>query len=416
MYGGAAAGGKSDALLMAAFQHVDIPGYAALLLRRTYTDLILPNSLLDRAHAWLGPTAANWNGDSKTWEFPSGAKVTFGHLDSERDKYRYDGPEFQLIGFDEGTQFTETQYLHVGFGRRRRPASGPAHEIPLRTLMGTNPGGVGHAWVKQRFLIEGPSQGRIFVPARMEDNPFIDREAYEKSLMELDPVTRQQRRWGDWDAREEGKWFDRTMFIPALPAPPIGNRFVRFWDLAATEKTGSNDPDWTAGALMTRTDQDIYVLSDIAATRRNPGGVEEYIRATAEMDGPKVPIYIEQEPGASGKSLIAHFQKRILRGFRVMGVPATGKQQLRVAPFQGQCELGNVKIVEGDWNAAWLDEGEGYPTPKMHDDQIVAAAGAYTVLSGRFRDVTLRDDKDKGKDDDHPRPKSEMAGVLTQEF
>lgn len=398
---------------MAALQHIDIPGYAALLLRRTYTDLILADSLLDRAHQWMGGTAAVWNAEAKTFVFPSSATVTFGHLQSERDKYRYDSSAYHLIAFDEGTQFTETQYLHVGFGRRRRPKDGPASTIPLRTLMGSNPGGIGHAWVKQRFLVGGKAAGRIFVPALLEDNPFLDRDAYAESLMELDPVTRQQRRWGDWDAREEGKWFDRTMFVPALQSPPVGNRFVRFWDLAATEATDTNDPDWTAGALMTRTDDNIYVLSDMAATRRNPGGVEKYVRATAELDGPKVPVYIEQEPGASGKSLIAHYQKRVLKGFRVMGVPATGAQQLRVAPFQGQCELGNVRMVEGDWNEAWFDEGEHYPNPKVHDDRVVAAAGAYAVLSGRFRDVTLREPRDE---DERRKGRTEMAGILTQEF
>jgi hypothetical protein len=116
LYGGQPAGGKSDALLMGALQYADVPGYAALLLRRTYADLSLPGALMDRAHSWLGGTDARWHEQSKTWTFPSGATLNFGYLETENDKYRYRGPEFQFIGFDELTNFTETQYLFLFFG------------------------------------------------------------------------------------------------------------------------------------------------------------------------------------------------------------------------------------------------------------------------------------------------------------
>src|SRR5260370_40490935 len=101
LYGGAAGGGKSDALLMAALQYVDVPSYSALLLRRTYADLALPGAILDRAHSWLNGTGATWNDRDKRWTFPSGATLTFGYLDAEKDKYRYASAEFQYIGFDE---------------------------------------------------------------------------------------------------------------------------------------------------------------------------------------------------------------------------------------------------------------------------------------------------------------------------
>src|SRR5690349_23466030 len=84
-YGGAAGGGKSDALLMAALQYVDVPGYAAILFRRTYTDLALPGGLIDRAAEWLSPTDAHWSGTTATWTFPSGATLSFGYLKTEDD-------------------------------------------------------------------------------------------------------------------------------------------------------------------------------------------------------------------------------------------------------------------------------------------------------------------------------------------
>jgi hypothetical protein len=95
LYGGAAGGGKSDALLMAALQFTQVPGYAALILRRTYSALALPGGLLDRATEWLANTAARWSSDTKTWHFPAGASLSFGYLDAAADRYRYQSSEYQ---------------------------------------------------------------------------------------------------------------------------------------------------------------------------------------------------------------------------------------------------------------------------------------------------------------------------------
>ena len=187
LYGGSAGGGKSSALLMSALQHVHVPGYSAILFRRTYADFSLPGALIPRSHEWLQGTPARWNDRDKTWLFPSGASVTFGYLEHEIDKYRYQGAEFQFIGFDELTQFTETQYRYL-FSRLRRRRT---IDVPLKMRSSSNPGGIGHEWVRRRFIDEG-TKDRIFVPARLADNPYIDREEYERSLENLDPVTKQQ--------------------------------------------------------------------------------------------------------------------------------------------------------------------------------------------------------------------------------
>jgi predicted phage terminase large subunit-like protein len=195
LFGGAAGGGKSDALLMGALQFVDVPGYAAILFRRTYADLSLPSALMDRARGWLGGTSARWADKEKTWHFPSGATLTFGYLDTASDRYRYQSSEFQFIGFDELTQFPEVDYLFL-FSRLRRQADSP---VPLRMRAATNPGGVGHAWVKRRFLSDqGQRAGRAFVPASLSDNPHLDRAEYARALMNLDPFTRNQLLQGDW--------------------------------------------------------------------------------------------------------------------------------------------------------------------------------------------------------------------------
>jgi hypothetical protein len=198
MYGGAAGGGKSEALLMAALQFVEVPGYAAILFRRTYTDLAMAGALMDRALDQLGGTGAIWNSQEKVWTFPSGATLSFGYLDKENDRFRYQSSEFQFIGFDELTQFRERDYRFL-FSRLRRTVD---NQVPLRMRAGTNPGGTGHAWVKKRFDPEGrhpPQPNRKFVGARLEDNPYLNAEEYRRtSLSQLDSQTRKQYEGGDW--------------------------------------------------------------------------------------------------------------------------------------------------------------------------------------------------------------------------
>lgn len=215
LYGGAAGGGKSDALLMAALMYANTPGYAALLLRRTYTDLSLPGAIMDRSHQWLEGTSAHWNGTDKRWSFPSGATLTFGYLDSERDRYRYQGAEFQFIGLDELTQFSERAYRYM-ISRLRRCAG---VSVPLRVRGASNPGDIGHAWVKRRF-IDGDTDGTVFIPASLDDNPHLDREAYTESLNRLDAHTRKQLLQGVWEMDSGGlvyRFNENLNLIGSLP-------------------------------------------------------------------------------------------------------------------------------------------------------------------------------------------------------
>lgn len=380
LFGGAAGPGKSSGILMAALLPIATPRYAGLLLRRTYADLSLPGAIMDRAGDWWGGTDARWNDTTKTWTFPSSASVTFGYLQTERDKYRYQGSELQFIGFDELTQFTETMYRYL-LSRARR-AKGVS--VPPRIRSTSNPGGIGHAWVRARFVDPVTRGARVFVPAKLEDNPHLDTSEYERSLAELDPVTRQQLRSGDWDVRPAGGLFDRASFI-VLDEPPDPSAIiarVTRWDFAATEAPDDADIDATAGAEMCLTRDGLFVITDMEHGHWAPAAVEKRVRARAHANGPGVPVVIPQDPGQAGKAQVAHYQTNVLPGYPVEGVVETGSKLVRARPFSAAVSNGKVAVVRAPWNLALYDELEAFSgADGGRDDRVDAVAGAYQYLA-----------------------------------
>jgi predicted phage terminase large subunit-like protein len=372
LYGGAAFGAKSSALLMAALQYVDEPGYAALLLRRTYADLAKPGALMDRAYGWLRPTDARWVGSERRWLFPSGASLSFGYVERFADVYQYQSAEYQFIGFDELTQHEERCYTYLFSRLRRRRGV----RIPLRMRAASNPGGVGHEWVKARFVGEGAVA--TFVPSRLEDNPHVDIAAYRRSLAELDDVTRAQLEWGDWDVVPAGDVFSRAwfdgQFVDVVDVPMDAQR-IRYWDKAGTRGAGA----YTVGVRMARSRDGRYFFEDVVRGQWEAAEREPQIRATAEADGRSVTVWQEQEPGSGGKES-AQTTARNLVGFHVEWEPVTGDKATRARPFATQCKAHNVYIVRGPWNTTYLNELVAAPNgPYM--DQVDASSGAFNKLA-----------------------------------
>lgn len=369
---------------MAALQYVDVPGYAALLLRRHYTDLALPGALMDVAHGWLDTSEAHWNGADHMWTFPTSGRpstLSFGYLANVNDQYRYQSAQLQFVGFDELSQFRESQYRYL-FSRLRRPLGMP---VPLRMRGASNPGGTGHAWVKQRFLTEGLREGRPFLPSRLDDNPHLDRTAYMATLAYLDPLTRQQLLDGNWDAEVEGELFRREWF-PIVEHGPRDGRVVRYWDLAATApRPGATDPDWTVGGKVLCQRGQYWVL-DVRRIRTTPKGVDDLVAQTAKEDGKGVEIHIEQEGGASGKLVIDRFQRDVLPGYPVSGHPPSGDKVTRARPASSAAEAGNVLLVRGPWITPFLDELGLFPYGD-HDDQVDVLSGAVAVLTQEPRRI-----------------------------
>jgi predicted phage terminase large subunit-like protein len=379
LYGGAAGGGKSAALLADALMFVTEPNYNALILRKNYQQLTLPGALIDLSKQWLMQTDAKWNDTDKQWRFPSGATLNFGYLDSENDVYRYQGSAFHFIGFDELTQFTETKYLYL-FSRMRKNVDS---SFPLRFRAGSNPGGVGHEWVKERFIPEYDDNEQLirktalFVPAKLEDNPHVDQEAYERSLAKLDPITRAQLRYGNWDVASVGNYFKKEKFKIVDECPR--GLTVRFWDMAATKQKNNENPDYTVGVKMTIS-KGMFWVQDVVRGRWNPAELEDVVRKTAEQDGQNVRIFMEQEPGSSGKIAVDHYARNVLCGYSFTPVVSSGSKENRAKPFSAAVENGYVHLLKGAWNNRYINELIVFPQPEFHDDQVDGSSGAYNQL------------------------------------
>ncbi len=373
MYGGAAGGGKTDFLLMAALQYVDLPNYNALLIRRTFGQLQMADSILSRAHLWLRNTDAVWEAKDKRYTFPSGATLTFGYLHKEADKFRYDGPSFQFVGIDEMTQLLQSQALFLA-GRLRQGVGSP---IPLRFRGCTNPGNVGHLWCKQRYILT-QDPDRIFIPAKLEDNPHVDIASYEKSLNMLDPVTRMQRRHGDWDASIEGAMFKREWF-KFVDAVPLTGQTARGWDTAATQGAG----DFSAGVKVTAVPGTGWYITDVVHGQLSPKNLKDLLRNTAQLDGKKVTQVLEQEPGSSGK-IVAHDFRMLLAGYPVAIYPSTKNKVQRAMPFASQAEGGNIYILNEAWTNSYFDELCAFPAVEK-DDRVDATTQAFNHLTQNKR-------------------------------
>ena len=193
-----------------------------MILRTSLKDLELPGGLIPRSHAWISDKAT-WNGNKYLWTFPSGATIQFGYLSAPRDKYRYKSSEFQYIGFDELTDFTEEDYLFMFSRLRQRRDLG----VPEKVRSASNPGGPGHEWVKARFISkelekdfltgdlkdeykqcvsyeDGHEDWKITVPSKIRDNPAINAKRYSRQLMHLSPVMRERMMNGDWSVMPAG--------------------------------------------------------------------------------------------------------------------------------------------------------------------------------------------------------------------
>ena len=216
LYGGAAGGGKSDCALAEALRQVEIPHYRGLILRKTFPQL---SELIDRSGELYSSAfrGAKYNESKHVWTFPSGAKIYFGSMQHTRDRVNYQGKRYDFIDFDELTQFTFDEYSYL-FSRNR--PNGPGTRCYMRAQ--ANPGGIGHGWVKERFITPAPpmttiweavkirfpdgheeerKKARIFVPSTIFDNKILlqNDPDYITRLASMPEAEKQALLYGDWN-------------------------------------------------------------------------------------------------------------------------------------------------------------------------------------------------------------------------
>lgn len=217
LYGGAAGGGKSEALVIEALRQVELPFYRGIIFRKTYPQLeeIISKSLRYYKAVYPG---AKYNSTQHKWTFPSGAQIYFGSMPHRGDYLNYQGLSYEFIGFDELTHFEEAEYKYL-ISRNR--ANGPGARVYIRAT--ANPGGIGHAWVKDRFISaqkpgetyrysaeivtpEGETttveRTRVFIKSSVFDNQILMRNDpnYIGSLAMLPEAEKKALLYGDWDS------------------------------------------------------------------------------------------------------------------------------------------------------------------------------------------------------------------------
>lgn len=370
-FGGRAGGGKSDGLLMSFLKYAHEPQYRGLIVRKSFADLSKPGAIMDRAIEWFVPRGVKWDAQGHTFRFPSGARLTFGHLEHAQAHLSYQGGEYQFIGADEVPHIPEYQYRYL-FSRLRRVES---VAVPRRMRSTGNPGGL--PWVKARFVDEATRHPTArFIESGIDDNPFLGSD-YAASLEELDPVTRAQLRDGDWTITASGNTFRREWFTIVDALPTDAGPGIRRWDMAATEpRKGHSDPDYTASVRMV-THQGITYITHATRDRRGPAETVALMRAVAEQDTPAVRITVEREPGSASIREAENLARTVFAGFSFTAIPSIGDKLARARPLSAAIERGKVVLLRGDWNQWFVDELCLFPTPGVHDDAVDAATGCY---------------------------------------
>ncbi len=218
--------------------------------------------------------------------------------------------------------------------------------------------------------------------ARTGDNPFNPPNFEDTIRRQYTKKFAQQELDGSFISLG-GTLMQREWFRIVQAVPPLRS-VIRYWDMAATLADGKNNPDWTAGAKVGRTEDGRWIILDMRHARLTPGGNEMLVGHTANEDGKSVKVGMEEEPGASGKSLIDRYRRSVLVGYNFHSVRPTGDKVVRAMPLAAAAEAGNVSILEGEWNKDFLDEVEAFGYDCPHDDQVDAASGAINMASPKF--------------------------------
>jgi predicted phage terminase large subunit-like protein len=429
IYGGAAGGGKTVGLILEPLRHVGrIANFTAVFFRRTTPQITNPGALWDESlnfYPWVGGSP---HVGVHEWRWPRAGKIKFSHLQLETTIYDWQGAQITLICFDELTQFTAHQFFYMVSRNRStcgvrpyiRATCNPDADSWVAEFLAW--------WIDQETGLPIPERagvlryyirvsGKIvwadrpedlmqyiprpaelppgidppqpvsvtFIPAKVFDNPALLRvnPEYLASLLSLPLLECERLLGGNWKIRPAAGLYFKREWCAVVDEVPADLDVIRYWDLAATEKTELNDPDWTVGIKLGRDKNGGYWLLDMVRGRANPGDVDRLLLNTATQDGKRVRIGFGKDPGQAGKSQALHLV-RAFSGFTVAPTPESGDKLTRFGPFSSQCRAGNVKILRGRWNEDLFRVLEGFPD-LAHDDEVDACSGALDMLNPEMK-------------------------------
>lgn len=440
IYGGAAGGGKSWSILYEPLRHVNVKGFNAVIFRRTMAQIMNSGSLWDASFKTYFdyPGASPLKTPRPNWKFPSGANVTFAHLEKEKTIYDYQGTEICLLEFDELTHFSEAQFWYM-LSRNRstcgikpyvRATCNPdpdsfvaeliqwwwdpetGYAIPERSGViryfarvdetikwGDSREevlqipGVKEAYesTKEKFLTMGLEYSIdqfilsfTFISSSIYDNKELLKAnpMYLTNLQAMSLIERERLLNGNWKIRPAaGLFFKRSEanLIEELPNDII--RWARGWDLAATDVDEGGDPAYTAGVLMGKRRNGKYVIASVTNERLRSERVRKHIKNTAIIDRQKyknVTIRLPKDPGQAGKEQAQSYIK-MLSGFNVKTIAESGSKETRADPVAAQWQAGNIEVLIADWNEMYFIQMESFPEAKFKD-MVDATSSAFSEL------------------------------------
>lgn len=422
IYGGSAGGGKTYALLLENLRHIDNGGFGSVIFRRNSSQIMNEGGLWDNAiemYPQLGGVARETPRPSI--KFPSGAKITFAHLQYDKDVHAWQGSQICLICFDELTHFTEKMFFYMLSRNRSTCGIRPYVRATCNPDADSWVASFISWWIDQKTgypiqersgviryfvridgsIIWGDDREELaakyamepelcksvtFVASSIFDNrALLDADpGYLASLNALSTVEKERLLKGNWKIRPAaGLYFKRSQFRIVKTVPDKIVSIARAWDLAATEITpNSKDPDRTASVLMARLKNGQYIVLNVQRQALNSANVRMLVKNTAIADRAEYHcnnITIPQDPGQAGKEQAQSYIK-LLAGFNIQCHTVSGDKVTRADPFAAQCQQGNVLVLEGPWNDEYFDELEGFPDA-LHDDQVDASSDAFNKVA-----------------------------------
>jgi predicted phage terminase large subunit-like protein len=422
IYGGAAGGGKTWALLIEPVRHIANGQFGAVFFRRTLVQVRHEGGLWDESvKLYLGAGGVPKE-HGLEWRFPSGASISFAHLEHDKTVFDWQGSQIPLICFDELTHFSSKQFWYMVSRNRSmcgvrpyiRATCNPDADswvaefiawwidpdtgfaIPERAgvLRWFVRDGEAFIWANQPDALAGytmsDEEGRVvpippksvtFIPARLTDNKALmaANPDYQANLLALPPVERERLLSGNWKIRPAAGLLFKREWCEVVDALPADLKIIRGWDLAATPKTAENDPEWTAGTKIGHSSSTgYYYVIDHKRLRDTAAKVEELVRHTASADGRSVTIALPEDPGQAGKSQV-HYLTQKLAGYPIQWGRVSGDKEVRFRPFSAQAQVGNVKVLRNAWNDAWWGALEAFPGG-AHDDDVDSTSEAFNAF------------------------------------